>query len=104
MIKNNLTIENKILKDNLDNKFYKKILMKFSEIIKDINLNKKKPKNFFNIFDESFKLNFFYNDLKKFKKYKKIAVIGMGGSSLGSQAIFKSLENKIKKNFFSLMI
>tara|TARA_B100000963_G_scaffold355914_1_gene375072 strand:+ start:815 stop:2035 length:1221 start_codon:yes stop_codon:yes gene_type:complete len=100
VIKNNLTIENKIFKENLDNKFYQKSLLKFSEIIKDINLNKKKPKNFFNIFDESFKLNFFYNDLKKFKRYKKIAVIGMGGSSLGSQAIFKFLENKIKKIFF----
>ena len=95
MIKNNLTIENKSL-DNLDNKFYKKSLLKFSEIIKDINLNKKTLK-FFNIFDESFKLNFLC-DLKNSKNIRKCS--HWYGSKPRISAIFKSLENKIKKNFF----
>ena len=43
-----------------------------------------------------------YN-LKNLKKYKaslNFRIIGMGGSSLGSQAIHDFLISKIKKNFF----
>ena len=38
--------------------------------------------------------------LHKFKKYQKLRVIGMGGSSLGTQAIYSFLKHKIKKKFF----
>ena len=38
-------------------------------------------------------------DLKKYKSFKNIRVIGMGGSSLGTQAIYDFLKYKIKKNF-----
>ena len=37
--------------------------------------------------------------LKKYKSFKNIRVIGMGGSSLGTQAIYDFLKYKIKKNF-----
>ena len=55
-----------------------------------------------NILSKKFKLNFELNDLKKFKKFKNIAIIGMGGSILGVKATKKFLEKKIKKknNFF----
>ena len=36
---------------------------------------------------------------KKFKKFKTIFIIGMGGSILGAQAIYDFLKHKIKKNF-----
>jgi glucose-6-phosphate isomerase len=39
-------------------------------------------------------------ELKKYKKFKNIRVIGMGGSSLGTEAIYDFLKYKIKKNFF----
>ena len=37
--------------------------------------------------------------LKKYKSFKNIRVIGMGGSALGTQAIYDFLKYKIKKNF-----
>ena len=42
-------------------------------------------------------------DLKKLKKYKKfshIALIGMGGSIMGSRSIYSFLKDKIKKKFY----
>ncbi|MDC3083841.1 glucose-6-phosphate isomerase [Candidatus Pelagibacter sp.] len=38
-------------------------------------------------------------ELQKYKSFKNIRVIGMGGSSLGTQAIYDFLKYKIKKNF-----
>ena len=38
-----------------------------------------------------------------FKKFKTITVIGMGGSILGSEAIYAFLQSKIKKKLISLM-
>ncbi len=37
--------------------------------------------------------------LKKYKSFKNIRIIGMGGSSLGTQAIYDFLKYKIKRNF-----
>ena len=42
-------------------------------------------------------------DLKKIKKYKifsNVALIGMGGSIMGSRSIYSFLKNKIKKKFY----
>ncbi len=39
-------------------------------------------------------------ELKKYKNFGNIRVIGMGGSSLGAQAIYDFLKYKIKRNFF----
>ena len=42
-------------------------------------------------------------DIKKIKKYKKffnVALIGMGGSIMGSRSIYSFLKDKIKKNFY----
>ena len=36
----------------------------------------------------------------KFKKFSNIRIIGMGGSILGTEAIFSFLKNRIKKNLF----
>ncbi len=37
--------------------------------------------------------------IKKFKKFKDVRIFGMGGSSLGANAIYDFLRFKIKKNF-----
>ena len=50
-----------------------------------IKINKKD--NFYNIFDENLKFNFSFRELKRFKKYKHIVIIGMGGSILSAEAI-----------------
>tara|TARA_B100000003_G_scaffold208400_1_gene228582 strand:- start:2958 stop:4118 length:1161 start_codon:yes stop_codon:yes gene_type:complete len=52
-------------------------------------------------FIASFKTNFDYDYdsklLKKYKIFKHINIIGMGGSSLGTKAIYNFLKHKIKK-------
>ena len=46
-------------------------------------------------------LNSYTNlNINKYKKYKNYRIIGMGGSVLGSKAIYNFLIHKIKKNFF----
>ena len=79
--------------------------------------NFKIKKNFFNIarkikllLDEnnsilktlrsSYKYSYSSKVVKKFKKYQNLTLIGMGGSILGSQAIYDFLKNKIKKKVF----
>ncbi len=47
----------------------------------------------------NYKINYKNLKLKKLKKIKNINLIGMGGSILGSKAIYSFLRNKIKKNF-----
>jgi len=46
-----------------------------------------------------YKDSFNKKNLKNYKNYKNVRIIGMGGSSLGTQAIYNFLKNKIKKNF-----
>ena len=52
---------------------------------------------------ESLKLNYKYsyskNLIKKIKKNHNFRIIGIGGSTLGIEAIYQFLKNKIKKNF-----
>ena len=70
----------------------------------------KKLKNFFfkkndkllTSFSDQYKYSFKSNELKKYKKFKTINIVGMGGSVLGAEAIYSFLKFKIKKNFFFL--
>lgn len=76
-------------------KIYPSILRR---IIKDIN----SPNNLFYSFNKNFKLNFSTSSLSKFKKFKTVVVVGMGGSILGSEAIYNFLKKKIKKKYIFL--
>tara|TARA_Y100001958_G_C21208405_1_gene534324 strand:- start:320 stop:1537 length:1218 start_codon:yes stop_codon:yes gene_type:complete len=87
--KNFLSLKkNKILSTDFQNTF--------KEILFDINNDHKT----LHILNKSFSLNLDEKNLKKFKKFKDIVIIGMGGSILGSEAIYSFLEKKIKKNFY----
>ena len=74
----------------------KKKSSKVANILKVI-LKKKDPiiqslsKNFKNSFDTKI--------LRKFYSSKNFRIIGMGGSILGTEAIYNFLRNKVKKNF-----
>ena len=57
------------------------------------------PSQFFYLFNKKFRLNFKVNDLKKFKKYKTVVLVGMGGSILGSEAIYSLFSCQNKKEF-----
>ena len=48
---------------------------------------------------KDYKNNFSKINLKKYKKSNDYRIIGMGGSTLGTQAIYNFLKHKIKKNF-----
>ena len=50
----------------------------------------------------SYKDYFNKNELKKYKTFKNIRIIGMGGSSLGTQAVYDFFKDKINKNFLFL--
>ena len=49
--------------------------------------------------DKNYKNSYNINKLSKFKTSKNFKIIGMGGSTLGAQAIYDFLKPKIKKNF-----
>jgi len=97
VIKNSLIRNNFFLKKPTL-KIFKSANNQITKSFKSINSNK----DALNIFSENFELNLNKNELKRFKKFKNIAIIGMGGSSLGTKAIFSFLEDKIKKNLFFL--
>ena len=68
----------------------------FNEVSKDINNNEKT----ISILNKDFKFSLKLKELKKFKRFKTIALIGMGGSILGAEAINNFLENKISKKVY----
>ena len=100
MNKKNILIKNNIQSYNLNNKLLKKFSKNFQKIIIDINNDIKNTKKTLNVLDEKFKMNFKLKNLSKFKNFKTIAVIGMGGSILGSAAINSFLKTKIKKKLY----
>jgi glucose-6-phosphate isomerase len=86
MITSGIFFKNFILKRNLLE--IKKNLKKF--IKENDSIAQSLKKNYQDLFKKK--------ELKKYKSFKNIRVIGMGGSSLGTQAIYDFLKYKIKKN------
>ena len=88
MLSKNISLIN--FKDKKKNKyikiFLKKILNKNDEVVKSLR--------------SSYKSSYNNKIFKIFKKKLDYQVIGMGGSSLGAQAIYDFLKKKINKNFF----
>ena len=63
----------------------KSIIQNKSEVVKSLTKN----------YNYSFKLK----NLKKYRRFNNFRIIGMGGSTLGTQTIYEFLKHKIKKNF-----
>jgi len=95
-----LLTKNYIPKKYLDKNLIKKLSKKFQEIINNIFDDIREEKKVLNILNSQYKFNFKFEDLKKFKRFKTIAIIGMGGSILGAEAINNFLEKKIKKKVY----
>ena len=100
MIKQNLVCKNNFLKKDLNKNFSQKLLKKFNKTIQEINLEINNDKKLLHVLNKNYKFNFNFNDLRNFKKYNTIAIIGMGGSILGSEAIYNFLSKKIKKKVY----
>ena len=69
-------------------KYFKQIIVNKNEVIKSLTSN----------YDYSYTKQ----KLAKFQKFKDIRIFGMGGSSLGANAIYDFLKYRIKKNFYFL--
>ena len=54
---------------------------------------------FFDSLKSNYKYSYSKKLLKKIKKNKNFRLIGIGGSILGAEAIYKFLNHKIKKKF-----
>jgi len=77
------------------------IIKKFNkEISKDLNLILKEKNKVIESLSTFYKYSYNKKIISKIKKYKNVRVIGMGGSILGTEAIYDFLREKIKKNFY----
>ena len=81
---------------------FKNLKKSFNKIFIQILNEIKLEKNVFNSLSNNYNFSFKKKDLAKYKKFKNIVVVGMGGSILGSEAIYFFLKRKIKKNLFFL--
>ena len=70
----------------------KKILIDLKKFIKENN-------EIINSLGPTYKDNYNNKIIKKHKKFKDVNIIGMGGSTLGTESIYRFLKHKIKKNF-----
>ena len=88
MLTKNIRFRNFIIKSNTltSKKEFKKLLNSNNEIINSLSLK--------------YKYSFSKEIIKKYKKFTKLRIIGMGGSILGTEAIYTFLKHKIKKTFF----
>lgn len=77
------------------------IIKKFNKkISKDLNLILKEKNKVIESLSTFYKYSYNKKIISKIKKYKDVRVIGMGGSILGTEAIYDFLREKIKKNFY----
>ena len=100
--KNRIIYKNEINNSYLNSENKKSLLNNYLKTYDAVFKNIDLKKNTFHILSKNFKLNCNLKDLKKFKKLKTVIVIGMGGSSLGVEAIYDFLKKKIKKKFIFL--
>ena len=76
-----------------------KVYKNSSKIKKQLASLLKENNSIIQSFKNNYKDSFKIKSLQKLKKLKNFRLIGMGGSSLGTEAIYSFLRNKIKKNF-----
>ena len=96
---NQINYKNFIQKKYINNNLNKKLNNNYNKIFKKLISNLDDAKDVFHSLSKNFKFNFKVKDLDKFKKFKTVVIIGMGGSILGSEAIYYYFKDKIKKNF-----
>ncbi len=102
MNKKNLDLKNFISFNVIDKKFSKNLAKSFDKISNRILKNLDSSKDIFHMLSKNFRLNCNLKDLKRFKKFNSVVIIGMGGSILGSEAIYQFLNHKIRKKFYFL--
>ena len=74
----------------------KKVNIRLFKLLKDLT---SKENQIIRSLTNSYQNSYSNSIILKLKKYSEIKLIGMGGSTLGSRAIYSFLKDKIKKNF-----
>ena len=90
MLTKNLTFENFV---------NKKVNLKLKKYLNELISSKNEV---INSLSKGYKYSYTKKSIKKLKGYKDIRIFGMGGSSLGTLAIYDFLKHKINKNFYFL--
>ncbi len=80
----------------------KKTKIDFEKYLQLFKKNLNNKKDIFYSIGKKFSLNVNLKELNKFRKFKQIVIIGMGGSILGAEATHFFLKHKIKKEIFFL--
>jgi len=80
-------------------KFQNFKISKFNKTNKFINDKWFKEIRLLDSLKENYKYSYSKSQIKKINKSKNFRLIGMGGSTLGAEAIYQFLNHKIKKNF-----
>ncbi len=96
----NLNIINNIQNEYFNNSLIKKLIKKNKKLEKKIFENINSENQTLNVLSRKYKFNFKIKELKKFLKFKTVAIIGMGGSILGSKSMYYMFKDKIKKKFY----
>ena len=94
-----------LITENIQSRYLSKLLLKkfnkkFQSTLSEVDFEISSFQKTLNILNKNFKFNFKLSDLKRFKKFQKISLIGMGGSILGTEAIYSFLQKKIKKKIY----
>ena len=100
MKKENLKFSNNLQEKYLNTKFRKNFSNKFNRILEQISIDIKNIKKAHNVLSENYKFSFKVKKIAKFKKFKTISIIGMGGSILGAEAVYNLFKKKIKKKVY----
>ena len=90
------------IKNYLDPKKNFKSLKDKKKLLKKLFKKNLKFKSFFETFNSNYNYSLKHINFKNISKFQNIIVIGMGGSILGSKAIYSMFFNKVKKNFYFL--
>ena len=87
MLTRDIKFKNYKVKSNISKikKEFKNLLSKENEILSSLT--------------SKYKYSYSKKIIKKYKKFSILQIIGIGGSILGTEAIFSFLKDKIKKNF-----
>jgi glucose-6-phosphate isomerase len=96
----NILTKNNIPKNCLDKKIARKLSQNFNKIFNRIIDDTNCAKETLNLLNNNFKFNLNLKDLNRFKKFKTLVFIGMGGSILGAKAMRGFLKEKINKNIY----
>tara|TARA_B110000967_G_scaffold198009_1_gene230421 strand:+ start:27 stop:1238 length:1212 start_codon:yes stop_codon:yes gene_type:complete len=101
-VKKNILFKNSITKSFNNKSLHSKSKKNLYNILKKVFGTLDIKKDTLHVLSKKLDLDFNLSELKKFKKYESVILIGMGGSILGTQAIYSFLKEKINKKFIFL--